>query len=210
MLKALAVQAPLMLMLDDCQWADTSSIQLLFHLVRRIAESPILFLGTYRPADVALGRNGEHHPLEQVLAEIKRYHGGILIDLEQTRQTEGQAFVAAFLDTEPNRPGADFSRALYQHTGGQPLFVFELLRAMHERGDSCQQIRRCTLSLPQRTRSSRGAKMRFASTLRGWHGGDTPVETREGTPPCLPNSGRETSEKRGFKPAARRCLTQRH
>jgi len=134
-LRAMAAKQPLMLVLDDLQWGDTSSISLLFHLSRRIGDSRILLVGTYRPDEVALGRAGERHPLEPVLHEVKRYYGDVFMDLSQAGEAEGRQFVDAYLDTEPNRLGDDFKRALFGHTGGHPLFTIELLRDMRERGD---------------------------------------------------------------------------
>jgi len=134
-LKALAAEQPLMLLLDDLQWADSASIELLFRLGRRIGESRILIVGTYRPDEVALGRAGERHPLEKVLAEFKRYFGDIWVNLDRTEETECRQFVDAYLATEPNRLGEEFRQALYQHTSGHPLFTVELLRHMQERGD---------------------------------------------------------------------------
>jgi ABC-type oligopeptide transport system substrate-binding subunit len=133
-LKAMAAQQPLMLGVDDLQWADTASINLLFHLSRRIRDSRILLVGGYRPNDVALGRAGARHPLEPVLNELKRYAGDVWIDLEQAKDTEGRRFVDALLDTEPNRLGEAFRQALYRHTRGHPLFTLELLRDLQERG----------------------------------------------------------------------------
>ena len=63
MLGALARQAPLVLVVDDLQWADTGSISLLFHLGRHLAGGRILIVGAYRPEEVALGRDGARHPL---------------------------------------------------------------------------------------------------------------------------------------------------
>jgi len=137
-LRTLAAQRPLMLVLDDLQWADAASIELLFRLGRRIRESRILIVGTYRPEEVALGRAGQRHPLEKVLAEFKRYFGDIWVSLDQAEEVERQQFVDAFLDTEPNRLGEGFRHALYQQTGGHPLFTIELLRDMQERGDIVQ------------------------------------------------------------------------
>ncbi len=158
-LRALASQRPLLLALDDLQWTDGGSINLLFHLGRQMGGSRILIVGAYRPADVALGRPAspllagqavtavaggteearerdplarERHPLEPIVNEFKRTFGDIVVDLEQA---EGQRFVDAFLDSEPNRLGAAFREALYQHTGGYPLFTVELLRGMRERAD---------------------------------------------------------------------------
>ena len=47
-------QYPLLLILDDIQWADTSSLALLFHLGRRVAEADahMLIACAYRPAEV--------------------------------------------------------------------------------------------------------------------------------------------------------------
>ena len=47
----------------------------------------------------------------------------------------GQRFVDALLDTEPNRLSPAFRQRLLQRTEGHPLFTVELLRSMEERGD---------------------------------------------------------------------------
>jgi predicted ATPase len=137
-LRQLAQKQPLLLILDDLQWADAGSLDLLFRLGRRIADSPILLIGTYRPADVALGRAGERHPLEKVRSEFKRYFGEVEIDLAQAQQTEGRAFIDRFLDSEPNLVKEGFRQALFAHTAGHALFTIELLRNMQERGDLVQ------------------------------------------------------------------------
>ncbi|MBN1640343.1 MAG: tetratricopeptide repeat protein [Anaerolineae bacterium] len=137
-LTALAAKQPLMLVLDDLQWADGASIELLFRLGRRVGESRILIVGTYRADEVALGRAGERHPLEEVSAELKRYYGDVTIPLGEGREAERRRFLDAFVDTEPNLLGASFREALYHHTDGHPLFTIELLRDMQERGDLIQ------------------------------------------------------------------------
>jgi adenylate cyclase len=137
LLHALAETHPLLLVLDDLQWADTASIGLLFHLGRRLehAGSRILIAGGYRPEEVALGRVGERHPLEKVLAEFGRLYGEVAIDLGRADKAEDRRFVEAYLESEPNRLGEGFRRALFEHTGGHALFTIELLRAMGEGGD---------------------------------------------------------------------------
>ncbi|MCO6449636.1 MAG: pentapeptide repeat-containing protein [Caldilineales bacterium] len=134
-LKALSQHAPLMLILDDLQWADNSSIDLLFHLARRIESSRIFIIGMYRPAEIALGRAGDRHPLEKVVTEIKRYYGDVIIDLDEAGRDEGIAFIDALIDSEPNRLGSGFRKALFERTGGNPLFTVELLRDLEEQGD---------------------------------------------------------------------------
>jgi predicted ATPase len=68
------------LVLDDLQWADAGSINLLFHLGRQVAGRRILIIGAYRPEEVALGRGGGRHPLEAVVNELRRDFGDIVVD----------------------------------------------------------------------------------------------------------------------------------
>lgn len=137
-LLTLSSHVPLVLLLDDMQWADRASIDLFFHLARRIEGHPILLAAAYRPDEVAVGRNGDRHPLEQVVNELKRSFGDITLNLGAADPDQGSAFIDDLLDSEPNNLGQDFRRALLDHTGGHPLFTVELLRAMQERGDLVQ------------------------------------------------------------------------
>jgi adenylate cyclase len=133
--QALAKERTLILVLDDLQWADSASLNLLFYLARQLKESRVLLLGTYRPDDVALGRGGERHPLDPILNELKRYYGDIVIDLGAAQAAESRAFVDALVDSEPNRLDAPFRNELYARTEGHPLFTVELLRHLQEGGD---------------------------------------------------------------------------
>ena len=131
-LSSLSQHSPLVLILDDLQWIDANSVNLLFYLVRRVSGSCILLLGAYRPEDIALGRQGQRHPLEGLVHELQTSLGDIQLDL---MQDDGLAFIQELLDSEPNRLGPDFRHLLHSHTGGHPLFTIELLRGMQLRGD---------------------------------------------------------------------------
>jgi len=131
-LQSLALQAPLVLVFDDLQWADLGSISLLFHLGRRLTTNRILIVGVYRPEEVALGRDGARHPLEQVVNELQREFGDMIVNVDQAKARE---FVEALLDSELNSLGAPFQEMLFRQTHGHPLFTIELLRGMQERGD---------------------------------------------------------------------------
>ena len=137
-LQALVQHRPLLLVLDDLQWADLGSLNLLFHLSRALTDVPILITGIYRDSDVALGRNGERHPLLAVVNELQRRFGDLRINLGQTSTP---AFVDDLLDTIPNRFTVEFRRAFYQQTRGHPLFSVELLRGLQERGDLVQDMK---------------------------------------------------------------------
>jgi serine/threonine protein kinase/tetratricopeptide (TPR) repeat protein len=130
-LRRLARHHPLFVALEDLHWADGGSCSLLFHLGRSIAGSRILVVGSYRPAEVELDRQGERHPMGPVIGELQRQFGDFEIKVgeEQTRE-----FVDALVDQEANRLGTEFREALYRQTRGHPLFTVELLGSMRDRG----------------------------------------------------------------------------
>lgn len=128
----IASEKPLLILLDDLQWVDPGSVSLLFHLGRVLAGRRILIVGAYRPEEVALVRDGERHPLVQVLNELQRLFGDISISLDNI---EGNDFVERLLECEPNDLTTGFQALLQRQTQGHPLFTIELLRGMQERGD---------------------------------------------------------------------------
>ncbi|MEJ2556632.1 MAG: AAA family ATPase, partial [Anaerolineae bacterium] len=132
-LGCIAGQHPLLILLDDLQWMDPGTGHLLFHLVRRLRNTCILIAGAYRVEEVALGRNGDRHPLEPLLNEFQSSFGEILIDLGRGRETSGREFIDAFLDIEPNRLDETFRQELYRRTQGHPLLTIQLLRNLQER-----------------------------------------------------------------------------
>ncbi len=128
-LTALADDVPLLLVLDDLHWVDDSSAELLVHLSAVAAGHRLLVLGAYRPAGLA-AHTGEGH-LPHPLVELARRHATSL-DLAES---DGRAFVDAWLDRQENVLDSDFRASLWRQTGGHPLFTIELLRAMQEGGD---------------------------------------------------------------------------
>jgi tetratricopeptide (TPR) repeat protein len=134
-LRRLAEHHPLLLVLDDLHWADRASSGLLFHLGTRLRGSRILLASAYRPEEVASPGQGEDHPLPMALAELKRRYGDVWVDLAAISEQEARSFVDAVVDSELNRLGVEFRDAMFERTGGHPLFVLELLRAMQARGD---------------------------------------------------------------------------
>jgi predicted ATPase len=132
LLEILSRQHPLLLLLDDLQWIDQGSLNLLFHLGQHLRGGRILILGAYRPEDVKRGLNGETHPLVDVVNELQRIYGFDQVDLEQAG---GPPFIDALLDSEPNQLDEEFRQSLFSQTGGHALFTVELLNGLRERGD---------------------------------------------------------------------------
>lgn len=140
LLRAVAAEHPLVLVLDDLHWADAASAGLLFHLARRLEEDRILLLGAYRADDVALGRAGNRHPIDPVVNELQRYRGDMFVRLGE-EPSRGREFVQALLAAEA--PGVEeaFGDELFRHTGGHPLFTLELLRHLQDTGGLVREDR---------------------------------------------------------------------
>ena len=115
----------MLIVLDDLQWIDAGSANLLFHIARQIKGSRILIIGIFRKTEIAIERDGKRHPIEPFFNELKRDYGEIEIDLDKL---EGQKFVDAYLDIEPNNLGDKFRKTFFIQTKGHPLFTVELFR----------------------------------------------------------------------------------
>lgn len=134
-LERVAQHMPLVVIVEDLHWADRGSIELLLYLGRRLARSRVLVLCAYRPDELAHRRTGPHLPIADVVNELRRLHGEIIIDLAIANPAASRQFVDDLLDAEPNRLGAAFRQALHKRTRGHPLFTVEMLRMLQERGD---------------------------------------------------------------------------
>jgi hypothetical protein len=133
-IRNVAAERPLALIVDDLHWADEASVSLMFHLARRLQERPVLLLGAYRANEVHEGRDADTHALAPVINELKRYFGDVTIDLQSTQEARGRRFIDELLDAEPNDLDHRFRDDLYRHTGGQALFTVETLHHLKEQG----------------------------------------------------------------------------
>src|SRR5437762_7748406 len=70
-LAAASAEQPLLLVLDDLQWAAKPTLMLLRHVVTAAGGGRVLILGTYRDTELT-----HDHPLLQVVPDLRR-HGGV-------------------------------------------------------------------------------------------------------------------------------------
>jgi transcriptional regulator with XRE-family HTH domain/tetratricopeptide (TPR) repeat protein len=137
-LKALSVNNPLLLFIDDLQWVDDASKNLLFHLGRRLTGSRILLVCACRSDALVVDRTteqaniNEEYCIQSLLLELSRVYGDIQIKLDQPERSDGRAFIDALLDTESNNLDKRFRETLLRYTQGQPLFTVEVLRNLQE------------------------------------------------------------------------------
>jgi tetratricopeptide (TPR) repeat protein len=115
-LAALADDRPLLLVVDDLQWADELSLSFLTSLDGRyLGARPLVVLGTYRSEEV-----GESL---RALVESRAAHGVRLAHLDEATVARVVGDMLAIPD-----PPAAFIGVLARRSGGNPFFVAELLR----------------------------------------------------------------------------------
>ena len=123
-LLAEAEARPIVVVLDDLQWADVSSALLLGFLARRLRGSRLLVIGTLRDGD--LERGGR---LAAALAEVAS--AGAVVPLAPLSGPEVGELVAATLGRDAD-PG--LVEEISARTGGNPFFVREMSRLLLARG----------------------------------------------------------------------------
>jgi class 3 adenylate cyclase len=120
---------PLLLVLDDLHWADRPTLLLLQHLVRKLATSRILIVGTYR--DIELDRK---HPLSSMLADLRRETGFERLLLRGFTADEVRALLENAADHEMDGAGVALAEAIHRETEGNPFFIEEVVRHLVESG----------------------------------------------------------------------------
>ncbi|HET8647609.1 MAG TPA: AAA family ATPase, partial [Vicinamibacteria bacterium] len=119
-LDVLTADAPLVLVLEDLQWSDRSTVDLLAYLAQRREPAQLLVLGTYRPVDVVL----HAHPLRGLVQEL----GGRGLVRDLPLELLSDADVAAYL---AGRLGGSVAPVLvsfvHERTDGHPLFLVTIV-----------------------------------------------------------------------------------
>ena len=128
-LSATSQHSPVVLILDDLQWAGTPELLLLKHIVRSAMPMHLLIVVTYRNTELS-----RTHPLAAVLADLRRETGIERVALRGLDEAGVIAFVteAAGHDLDPSEVAV--ARTIGQETEGSPLFIAETLRNLSESG----------------------------------------------------------------------------
>lgn len=117
-------QPPGVIFLDDVQWADETSLDLLNYLVRRLPGSPLLVLATWRGEDLHAG-----HRLRSVLAACQRSGYGEIIQLGRLQPPAIEELVqAASSANSLISPAAN--QRIYEESEGLPFFIVEYLTSI--------------------------------------------------------------------------------
>ena len=115
----LGAAAPVLLVLEDLQWADESTLDLVAFLGHAIADQPILLVATYRSDEV---RPGDH--LYRLASGLASGGAGQALTLEPLSDGDIEALIAA---TGPLAP--ELAAGIAARSEGNPFFARELIAA---------------------------------------------------------------------------------
>ncbi|MFN6572130.1 AAA family ATPase [Dendronalium sp. ChiSLP03b] len=138
-----ATEHPLVIFLDDLQWADTASLKLIQLLISQTKSSGLvgetekingtqggfLLIGAYRDNEVT-----KAHPLDLTLKEIQKTGASIsTITLTPLTQSDLNRLIADTLKC-PEQIAIALTQMVYAKTKGNPFFSHEFLKALHKDG----------------------------------------------------------------------------
>ena len=132
LLTAVSASTPLVVLIDDMHWADTSSTNLLFSAARELAGRPIAFVVAYRPDEAAVSRGGEGHPIVRVIGELERY--GLVDSVPVPALTSADLATLLRSRYPAYSPQPEFEGWLAEISNGNPLFVVQFLATLEEDG----------------------------------------------------------------------------
>lgn len=118
---------PVVIFLDDLQWADKASLDLITTLSVSKDNGYLFIIGSYRDNEI-----DEFHPLKMVMTELQNQGAAIKeVQLNPLTQAEVNELVADTLRTDLESTG-ELSTLIYEKTEGIPFFITEMLEQLYE------------------------------------------------------------------------------
>jgi DNA-binding SARP family transcriptional activator len=125
-IETLAGSGPVLLAIDDLQWADESSLHLFHHLARATREVPFFLAATTREEEIVAGG-----PLHTLLTTLKRERLAVRIHVERLGREETREQIADLLGRAPD---PEMVAQVFSLGNGNPFFTEELTRSIEESG----------------------------------------------------------------------------
>jgi predicted ATPase len=129
------VNKRLFIFIDDVQWADNGSLEIILALSQAIAKMPVLIVLCCQSE--ALNKQPQHNK-SALLSAINQLHSQaatLQIGLDYNDKAAKQDFVDLIVNTNPNQLSREFRQQVQQHTNGNALFVKELLQHLLQKKD---------------------------------------------------------------------------
>ena len=120
LLMVISEGSPLLIVLDDVQWADRSSCELFAYLARRLYGLPMVIIGTCRENEL-----GSSHPLRLLLTDLQREHAVETVQLQPLSDEQ----IGAIVSHVPylTEPAVQY---IQTRAAGNPFFAEELARTV--------------------------------------------------------------------------------
>jgi DNA-binding SARP family transcriptional activator len=125
LLAEISAAVPVLIVLDDLQWADRPTLLLLRHLARSPHNTRVSIMGAYR--DVDQWSEG----FDQALAGLRRERLMLQLDVGGLPEDEAMELVRL---RAGGTPSLAFVHALYRETEGNPFFIEEIVRHLTDAG----------------------------------------------------------------------------
>jgi len=116
---------PAIFMVDDIQWADDASVQVLHYLARHAAQRPVLMILAYR--DEAIGSDVR---FAQLIESLRREGNTRRVPLSRLDYADTESLVSALTDVNLDAPG--LAERLHRETEGNPFFLMSILQSLSE------------------------------------------------------------------------------
>jgi predicted ATPase/DNA-binding SARP family transcriptional activator len=122
LLAVISANMPLLIVLDDMQWADSSSCDLFAYLARHTQDLPIVIVGTCRENELTANQH-----LRALLTDLQREHAVEMLSLAPLSDEQ----IGAIVSHVPNLP-TPIVQYIQSRAGGNPFFAEELARTMNQ------------------------------------------------------------------------------
>lgn len=176
LLAELAQAGPVLLVIEDLHWADTTTRHLLTFLTRMLHRERVAIIGTYRTDDLH-----RRHPLRPVIAELLRLP---LVTLVELGPLSAAALVEHLLPNAPASLSAATLNALVERAEGNAYYAEELLTvAAHSDGADILPYGLAALLLSRVERVSDAAQLVLrAAAVAGGRADDSLIRAAAGLP----------------------------
>jgi tetratricopeptide (TPR) repeat protein len=126
-LKSLSETRPVVLFLDDLQWVDASSVDLLAYVSAHLKNLRLLLLAAYRPSAVL-----STHPFASLKHSLERQGNCRELPIRLLPASDVNGYISQVFPI--NHFPAEFFSAVSERTEGHPLFMCDILRFLQDRG----------------------------------------------------------------------------
>jgi DNA-binding SARP family transcriptional activator/tetratricopeptide (TPR) repeat protein len=125
-LRRLAADRPVLVLLDDLHWFDVASLELTRFLATHVEPAALVLVATYRPGEVPADS-----PLASTMSELARLPRVTRLGLSGLSESEVARFIEQKTSAEPS---AAVVADVHRRTDGNPFFVTELARLLSAEG----------------------------------------------------------------------------